>query len=79
MRFAFSSIYRLKLLHILALLLLTGPVHAASPPQPLTEWAYRYNDTYMTLNGVTGSLGEDSSAWQLADSPSNPPVHKASG
>ncbi|MCA1773565.1 MAG: GGDEF domain-containing protein [Halomonas sp.] len=64
------------ILLIVSLILLTtfsNGLKADTPPEPLTDWEYRWGDSPLDANGVPQWLHSEPADWQPSVSPSNPP------
>ncbi|QNI02217.1 diguanylate cyclase [Halomonas sp. SH5A2] len=64
------------ILLIVSLILLTtfsNGLKADPPPEPITDWEYRWGDSPLDANGTPEWLEGESTDWQSTTSPSNPP------
>ncbi|PAU71422.1 GGDEF domain-containing protein [Vreelandella alkaliphila] len=65
--------YTQLLLILTTLVMLPSGLFAASPPQPLQSWEYRWGDSPQDSNNRLLWLHSNASEWQAIDSPLNPP------
>lgn len=65
--------YTQLLLILTTLAMLPSGLFAASPPQPLQSWEYRWGDSPQDSNNRLLWLHSNASEWQAIDSPFNPP------
>ncbi|MDX5976938.1 GGDEF domain-containing protein [Vreelandella alkaliphila] len=65
--------YTQLLLILTTLVMLPSGLFAASPPQPLQSWEYRWGDSPQDSNNRLLWLHSNASEWQAIDSPFNPP------
>lgn len=65
--------YTQLLLILTTLVMFPSGLFAASPPQPLQSWEYRWGDSPQDSNNRLLWLHSNASEWQVINSPFNPP------
>ncbi|SNY96941.1 GGDEF domain-containing protein [Halomonas sp. hl-4] len=63
----------LLIVSLVMLATFSNGLKADTPPQPLTDWEYRWGDSPLDANGAPRWLHSDPVDWQPSISPSNPP------